>query len=73
MTYFIEEKQPYVIIGGKPLKKEPMEVTEEEFWQEMKKKIGEGVFEHNEVKISNHMKGGRGSFIEYGNYIFTTY
>lgn len=70
MTYKIETKSPYIIMGGNALSNHVEKVSEANFWQQMKEVLGEEKFNANEVEIRSHLSKPD-SIIEFGDLIFS--
>jgi hypothetical protein len=69
MDYIIEEKVPYLIVGGKPISNAASKFEQEEFFKKMKEVVGAEIFAENEIAIKEHLKKPD-SFIEFGDFIF---
>lgn len=69
MEYIIEEKAPYMIMGGKPISNAASKFDEVGFYEKMKEVIGAEIFSQNEAAIREHLKKPD-SFIGFGDFIF---
>jgi len=69
MQYIIEEKVPYIIMGGRPISNAASEFEEVEFFDKMRETIGDDKFNENEAEIRKHLEKPD-SFIEFGDFIF---
>jgi len=69
MEYIVEEKFPYIIMGGLPIPNSVSNFDEAKFYEKMKEAIGSDNFRENEQAIRAHLEKPN-AFIEFGDFIF---